>query len=103
MTQEELYALLSSAGIPFAFHVWRSPPKLPWGIYQVDGDDVFFADGVPYFSQTQYTVLLYTEIKDPIQEEKLERVFFDANIRFQKTETAIESEKLYEVRYEIEV
>ena len=51
----------------------------------------------------QLDVELYTDKKDIILEEKLEAVLEGRGLFYNKTESYIESEKLYEVLYELEV
>ena len=46
---------------------------------------------------------MYTDRKAPTLEEEIEAVLTQHEIFFTKTETYIESEKLYEVLYEVEV
>ena len=47
--------------------------------------------------------LLYTDLKNPDLEETIEAVLLKHGIFYGKSETWIESEKLYEVLYEMEV
>ena len=42
---------------------------------------------------------MYTDIKEPKHERKIERVLASWDVPWNKTETWIEDEKLYEVRY----
>ncbi len=46
---------------------------------------------------------LYTDEKSPEAEQKVEEVLYQHNIFYTKTETWIESERLYEVLYQMEV
>ena len=46
---------------------------------------------------------LYAKAKSPKAEKQLESALIAAGISFQKSETYIDSEKLYETLYEIEV
>lgn len=46
---------------------------------------------------------LYTDEKSPETESRVEEVLTQHNIYYTKTESWIESEKLYEVLYEMEV
>ena len=48
-------------------------------------------------------VELYTDLKDPELEARLEMVLDAAGLFYNKTESYIDSEKLYEVLYEMEV
>ena len=56
-----------------------------------------------YHSFKQLDIELYTDRKSPEAEERLEEVLRLHNIYYTKTESWIESEKLYEVLYEMEV
>ena len=51
----------------------------------------------------QLDIELYTDEKSPDTESRVEEVLTQHNIYYTKTESWIESEKLYEVLYEMEV
>lgn len=55
-----------------------------------------------YHSFKKLDIELYTDEKSPETEEKVEEILFQHNIYYTKTETWIESEKLYEVLYEMD-
>ena len=44
---------------------------------------------------------LYTDKKSPKLEKRIEKVFTDHEVFYQKSETWIESERMYEVLYEL--
>ena len=56
-----------------------------------------------YHSFKQLDGELYTDEKSPDAEQRVDEVLTQHNIYYTKTETYIESEKLYEVLYEMEV
>lgn len=56
-----------------------------------------------YHSFKKLDIELYTDEKSPDIEQKVEEILFQHNIYYTKNETWIESEKLYEVLYEMEV
>jgi hypothetical protein len=56
-----------------------------------------------YFSFKQLNIELYTDEKSPETEERVEEVLLQHNLYYTKSETWIESEKLYEVLYQLEV
>ena len=56
-----------------------------------------------YHSFKQLDIELYTDRKAPALEEEIEAVLTSHELYFSKSETWIESEKLYEVLYELEV
>lgn len=103
MDEAKMRELLNSSGIPFAYHIWKNPPALPWGVYRFSNTSEMYADGVLYFAVKQYQIELYTDRKQPQTEQKLEDVLTHANIAFSKSETYIESEQMYQILYECEV
>ena len=72
-------------------------------IYFFAASDNFSADGRAYFKVNEVHLELYTDNKNPEIEKKLEDILDSHNIFYDKTETYIESEKLYEVLYIFEM
>lgn len=105
MTLEELRAILKASGLPAAYRAFRenSAPPLPFICYQETGSDNTGADGIVWFSARQVDVELYTAYKDPEAEQKVEAALTAAGIYYDKYETYIDSEKMYQITYEIEV
>ncbi len=103
MTLEELKTILDQSGIPFAYHHWETKKEPPYGVYLLVYDNQFYADGELYYWTGHYQIELYTKQKDPKTEGKVERALSEAGIPFDKSETYLDSEKLYEILYEIEV
>ena len=105
MTLDELNTLLASTGMPvayYAFPVGDAPP-LPWICYVVTGSSNFIADGRVYQKSNAIDVELYCNEKDPALEARVEAVLADACIPWEKTEQYLDSEKCWEIIYEIEV
>lgn len=103
MTLEELTATLQTTGLPVAYRAWpeNNAPSLPYICYLVIGSDNFAADGTAYFGTLQISVELYTETKDQKTEALVETAL--ANIYWEKSEEYLDSEKCYQITYEIEV
>ena len=78
-------------------------PRPPFALFLSPGENTFGADNLMYHSFKQLDIELYTDRKSPEAEERLEDVLRQHNIYYTKTESWIESEKLYEVLYEMEV
>lgn len=97
--------MLAGLGLPTAYHHFAEgeSPDPPFLLYLSPGSDNFSADGRVYLKVTQLDVELYTDRKDPALEDRLEAVLDDAGLFYNKTESYIDSEKLYEVLYEMEV
>lgn len=105
MELKNIMKLLGGLGIPIAYHHFAEgeSPEPPFLIYLTPGSHNFSADGMVYFKVKQLDVELYTYKKDLALEEELEKILDAQGIFYNKTETYIKSEKLYEVLYELEV
>lgn len=101
MDEATLYTLLKTINLPVAYHHFVAPPALPYIVYLLDNTDNFGADNKAYSVIKNFAVELYTTTKDPTSEALIEGLFDANDIFWDKTETYIESEDLYMVRYEI--
>ena len=101
---EELLQILNETQIPFAYHHFAEgeSPEPPFICYLLPGSNNFSADGKVYFKINEVHIELYTDLKDLAVEQQLEDVLDDHGIFYNKSETWIESEKLYEVLYAFE-
>lgn len=105
MTYEEIVNIVEETGLPNAYDHFAEgdAPDPPYIVFMLPGRDDFLADNKPYVKVTMLTLELYTEYKDPEREEQIEAVLESHEIIYDKSETWISSEKLYEVIYEMEV
>lgn len=105
MTLEQLFDILSGTGLPVTYHAWPEgeAPSLPWVAIVETGSDNFGADGIAYGLIKTVDVELYTKSKDPTMEGKVETALTNAGIYWDKDETFIESEKVFEIIYSLEV
>ena len=101
MDEVTLFNLLKSTGLPVAYHHFTSPPEPPYIVYLFAYSSNFGADNKVHGKVNNYQVELYTTIKDPASEKLIEDLFDANDIYWEKTETYIESEDLYQVLYEI--
>ena len=101
MDEATLFALLKTTGLPVAYHHFVSPPSPPYIVYLFSYSSNFGADNKVYSNNLNYHVELYTEHKEPTTEKLIEDLFDEHDIYWEKTETYIESEGLYQVLYEI--
>ena len=60
-------------------------------------------DNVVYMEFSNLSIELYTDEKDPELEDRVEAVLNDHELFWNKSEVWIESEKLYEVLYQMTV
>ena len=102
---EELLQILSETQIPFAYHHFAEgeSPEPPFICYLLSGSNSFSADGKVYYKINEVHIELYTDLKDLAVEQQLEDVLDEHGIFYNKSETWIESEKLYEVLYTFEM
>lgn len=103
MMLEEVKTLLESTGLPVAYRSWpeKMAPPLPYICYLVAYSNNFGADGEVYHRIDRVQIELYTKLKDPQSEDKVEKAL--SSLFWEKTETYIDSEQCYEILYEIEV
>ena len=102
---ERLMAILNSIGIPYAYDHFAEgeSPEPPFLCYLLPGSDNFSADGKVYHKISEVRLELYTDYKDLASEQKVEDVIDTAGLFYNKTETWIDSEKLYEVLYSFDM
>ena len=105
MTHNELMEMLEETSLPIAYDHFAEgdSPDPPFICFLYPASDNFSADGQVYYKISEVHVELYTDLKDPETEEKLEAVLDRHGISYNKTEVWIESEKLYEVLYSFEL
>ena len=101
MDEATLFALLKTTELPVAYHHFTSPPSPPYVVYLFSYNSNFGADNKVYNGAKNFQVELYTKTKDLASEALIEGLFDASEIYWEKTETYIESEGLYQVLYEI--
>ena len=104
-SREEIETMLEKTGIPFRYFLFEEkeavePPFMVW--YLTESAN-FFADGKAYERIDHLNLELYTDQKDFELEEQLERILEEGGIGWNKTETYLDDEQMYEVLYEMEV
>lgn len=105
MTLEELAGMLEETGFPFSYDHFAEgeSPDPPFICCLLPGSDNFAADGRVYFRISEVRIELYTDRKDSGAEALVETVLDNAGIFYNKSEAWIQSEKLYEVLYSMEL
>ncbi len=100
-----LLSVLDSIGIPYAYDHFAEgeSPEPPFLCYLLPGSSNFSADGKVYHRVSEVRLELYTDCKDLAAEQKVEDVLDAAGIFYNKSETWIGSEKLYEVLYSFDM
>ena len=105
MTYTQIASMVQAIGLPFAYDHFAEgeSPEPPFVLFLLPGTNNFMADGDVYEQVTEVSIELYTDRKDPSLEERVEDVLRTYEIPWDKTEVWIEDEKMYEVRYGLEV
>lgn len=105
MTHEEVMKLMERLGLPFAYDHFAEGESLdsPFSCFLYPKAQNFSADNVVYHHFNQLDIEVYTDFKNPELEEKIEAILTEAELYYEKSEVWIESEKMYEVLYELTV
>lgn len=105
MTIKNIVEMLQEMNIPFAYDHFAEgeSPEPPFICYLIPGSDNFAADGKVYFKMNEVRIEMYTDFKDLDLESRVEGVLDGHEIFYNKSETWIQSEKLYEVMYSFEM
>ena len=101
MDEATLFQLLKTTGLPVAYHHFTSLSTPPYVVYLFSYSSNFGADNKVHKEIPNYQVELYAKTKDPTSEALIEGLFDANEIFWDKTETYIDSEGLYQVLYEI--
>ena len=102
---DKLLEIMKAMDIPFAYDHFAEGEAVdpPFICYLLPDSDNFAADGKVYFKANEVHIELYTDFKDLSVEQKVEAVLDEYGLFYEKSETWIESEKLYEVLFTFEM
>ena len=105
MTYEEIHTMAKEPGFPAAYSHFAEgeSPKPPFLIFRTPASHNFRADAGVYRKVLKLEIELYTGMKDPEAETRVEDVLDSHGIFYDKHEIWIGQERLYEVLYEMEV
>lgn len=108
MTLTDFAEIIESLGLPWAYYQFETedgeaPPAPPYVVYYYDESADIYADGMNYQKINGTTVDLYTRTKDFEMEASVEAAFRAAGLTWYKTELYVESERVYLIRYDLEV
>jgi len=102
---DRMLEIMREIRLPFAYHHFaeKESPQPPFLCFLTPDSNNFSADGRVYYKVNAYHIELYTDRKNPKTEKRVEAVLDQHGIFYQKTETWIGSERLYEVLYSFEM
>lgn len=101
MTYMDLIQAMKDLGFPCAYHHFVTPPELPYTVVLYGYSSDVIADNRNYTDVGNYQLELYHNIKHPPSEMLIENKLKELRLPYRKIETFIESEKLYQVIYQI--
>lgn len=105
MTYKQIASMVSSIGLPYAYYQFpegtaQAPPFVVF--FYADTDDVF-ADDTNYQRIATLNIELYTSEKDFSTESTVEQILTNNNLTYYKEENYIDSERMWQIAYEMEV
>lgn len=105
MTFTEIAEMIEDIGLPFVYYSWpeNEAPALPYIVYYYPSTENFPADNKVYKVTQTLNIELYTQTKDFSIEAAVETVLDSYGFVWDKTETYIDTEHMFEVLYELEV
>ena len=105
MTHEQVLKMVEEMELPCAYGHFAEgqSPEPPFLVFLYPESQNFAADGIAYFKKRKLHIELYTDYKSVELEERIETVLESHGFFYARSEVWIESERLYEVLYEMEV
>ena len=105
MTFKEVSNMVKSIGLPYAYYEFPDGTEQtpPFVCFFFPESDDFFADNQNYVGIRRLYIELYTDDKDFANEAAVEGVLASNNLTYRKVEEYIETERMYQITYEMEV
>lgn len=105
MKYEDINTMLTATSMSATYFQWPigHVPELPYLVWYLPGSENFTADDKVFKKIDTLNVELYTENKDFAAEAVVESVLNANHMAWDKVETYIESERMYQVLYTMEV
>lgn len=105
MTYKDVADMVEDIGLPFAYYQFpegtgQAPPFVVFFYTQTDDQ---YADDTNYQRIVVLNIELYTSEKDFEKEAVVEGVLSDNGLTYYKEENYIDSEKMWQIAYEMEV
>ena len=105
MTYKEIKTMIESFGLPYAYYQFpdNTPQSPPFVVFYYEDSDDLYADNSNYQRVTELTIEFYSETKDFFYEDLIEDALAAASLTYRKSEQFIDSERMHETVYELEV
>lgn len=104
MTRAEINTMLQAIGLPYEYDHFEvgKAPALPFIVFSYPQSNNFAADNITYIKRSAINIALYTAHKDFALEDAIEAVLDQYGIFYDKNEVFVESERAYQITYELE-
>ena len=105
MKFKDIKTMIASIGLPYTYDSFPEniAPNPPYIVFTYPNNNDFAADTTNYVSIDTLNIELYTANKDFTTEASVEAVLNANGFFYQKTETYIRQENLFQIRYVSEV
>ena len=105
MTTKEVATMIASMGLDYAYYQFdegcgQQPPFI---VFYYPNNTDFIADNSNYVKKCPLVIELYTDNTDFATEATVEGVLASNGFVYSREEAYIDSERMYEVRYQTEV
>lgn len=104
MTYKEITTMIASFGVPYTYDSFPNnvAPDPPYIVFNYPSINDFGADNVNYVSIDTVNIELYTQSKDFSLESAIEAKLNENGFFYDKSETYIRQENLYQITFVIE-
>lgn len=105
MTYREVASMVSEIGLPYAYYQFPdgTQQEPPFVCFLYTNSDDFYADNSNFAAIRPLTIELYTDNKDFALEGTVESVLSSHGLPYRKTETYIDSERMFQISYAVEI
>ncbi len=103
MTYTDIVSEMRDLGFPCAYYAFTEAQQLPYVLVVETHNSDLVADNYNYKGLTNLQVELYHNIKHPPSEKLIESRLKELRLPYGKTEVFIDSERLFQVVYEIQL
>lgn len=106
MTFEEINEIVKSFGMPSAYYQFDAngdDQQLPFVVFYFPNSDNFSADNIVWKNIEQLNIEFYSANKDFAKEKEIEDILNENGLFWDKSESYIDSENMYEVLYQMEI
>lgn len=104
MTYQNIDSLVGSIGLPYAYYQFpetgQQPPFVCW---YLEGINDLYADNLNYQRIVDLTIEFYSDEKDFDTEAVIEAALAGASLTYEKQEAYIDTERMHETIYTMEV